>query len=302
VDDAVAQVIDRPVGREQLEVERQVQLALADVAGQPVVVGHPHLADRHRARVLVEHRADPAVQGVHALLVEPQVAGPVVGQQAGVLHRHHVGQPVRLGHPVRDVDAEAVHPAVQPEPHRVLQVGDDLRVGEVEVGLLRREQVQVPLAVGNPGPGGSAEDGVPVVRRLVPIGSPAVAEHVPRPFRRAGTGGQRLLEPRPPVRAVVRHEVDRHLEAERMSLGQHRVELPEVPEDRLHVPRIGDVVAVVGHGGGVERRDPDRLHAEGGEIGQPVADARQVADAVTTPVGEAADVDLVEDRLAPPPW
>jgi hypothetical protein len=32
-----------------------------------------------------------------------------------------------------------------------------------------------------------------------------------------------------------------------MGLGQHPIELREVPEHRLDVPRIGDVVAVVGH-------------------------------------------------------
>jgi hypothetical protein len=83
-------------------------------------------------------------------------------------------------------------------------------------------------------------------------------------------------------------------------LGQQRVEFRQITEHRLDVARIGDVVAVVGHGGGVERRDPERVDAELGQVGQPGPDAGEVTDAVAVAVGEAADVDLVEDRIPPP--
>ena len=85
-----------------------------------------------------------------------------------------------------------------------------------------------------------------------------------------------------------------------VGLGEQRVELRQVAEHRLDVPRVGDVVAVVGHRRGVEGRDPQGVDAQVGQVGQPAADAGQVADAVAVPVGEAADVDLVEDRVAPP--
>ena len=52
----------------------------------------------------------------------------------------------RFGHPVRDVDAEAVDAAIQPEPQRLLEIVQDLGVVPVEVRLLGVEQVQVPLA------------------------------------------------------------------------------------------------------------------------------------------------------------
>ena len=191
------------------------------------------------------------------------------------------GRPVGLGHAVRDVDAEAVDAAVQPEPHRLLEVGDHLGVGEVQVGLLRREEVQVPLAVGHPGPRRAAEDRRPVVRRLAAVGRRG----------RRGTGSAPAPgEPGAAASAARNHSWSCELwlgtrsigdpDAERVGLGEQRVELGQVAEDRLDVARVGDVVAVVGHRRGVERRDPQGVDAEVGEVGQPAADAGQVADAV----------------------
>ena len=170
-------VLDRTadVGRVELrpqqpEVEAEVQLVGADVAGELLVVVHPHLADRDRVRVVVEHRADVAMDLVHAVVVEPRVVVHV-GQQHLGLDDLHVGQARRLGHAVRDVDAEPVDAAFQPEPQRLLEVVVDLAVLPVEVGLLGVEQVQVVLAgiavgFGDAGPGGAAEDRHPVVGRM----------------------------------------------------------------------------------------------------------------------------------------
>ena len=134
----------------------------------------------------------------------------------------------------------------------------------------------------------------------LPSGPRPVPEQVARPLGRAGRRGQRRPEPLVVVRAVVGHQVDGHPDAQAVGVGEQRVELGQVAEHRLDVARVGDVVAVVGHRGGVERRDPQRVDAEVGEVGQPAADAGQVADAVAVAVGEAADVDLVEDGVPPP--
>ena len=185
---------------------------------------------------------------VDAVVVEALVAGAVVGEQAGVLLGTMSGSPSGLAMPCATSMRKPSTPAVQPEPHRLLEVGEHLGVGEVQVGLLRREQVQVPLAVGAPAstPG-----------RRTPTASCSAARCRPGRGRR-GTGsaparaspgrGQRRLEPLVAGRELwlgTRSMVTRM--PERVRLGEQRVELGEVAEHRLDVPRVGDVVAVVGH-------------------------------------------------------
>src|SRR6202522_4606447 len=91
-------------------------------------------------------------------------------------------------------DADAVDAAVEPEAQDRLELGPDLRVGPVEVGLLRGEQVQVPLAgravrSRDPGPRGAAEDRLPVVRRKVAAGAASGPEPEPGAFGGPGLGG-----------------------------------------------------------------------------------------------------------------
>ena len=57
-----------------------------------------------------------------------------------------LGQRGVLDQQRRRVDADAGDAAVEPEPQDVLVLGADVGVVPVEVGLLGREQVQVPLA------------------------------------------------------------------------------------------------------------------------------------------------------------
>ena len=57
----------------QPEVEAHVQFVGPEVFREVLVVEHPDLSDGHRVRVVVEHRPDPAVDVVHALVVEPGI-------------------------------------------------------------------------------------------------------------------------------------------------------------------------------------------------------------------------------------
>jgi hypothetical protein len=83
-----------------------------------------------------------------------------------------------LDEPVGDIDPEAVDAAVEPELEDRVELGPHLFVLPVEVGLGGVEQVEVPLAVVDPLPRRTSEDGQPVVRWLAPVGAAAVAEHV----------------------------------------------------------------------------------------------------------------------------
>ena len=273
-----------------------MQLVGAQVLGELLVVEHPHLADRDRVRVVVEHPSDGPVDVVHALVVEPRVV--VVEPQhpdVGVLH---VRQTRRLCHPVRDVDAEAVHATVHPEPQGLFEVVEHLGVVPVQVRLFGVEQVQVPLpgvAVGldHPCPRRPAEHRHPVVGRQHAVGTAAVAEDVALTLA-AGTGGHPRLKPGVLRAGVVGDQVHRHFDAALVRPGDHPVQRVEPTEQRVDIAGVGDVIAVVGHRRHGDRVQPDRVDPELLEVVEPGRDTVEVADAVAVAVGKRAWIHLVE--------
>ena len=233
-------------------------------------VGQPHLADQ-RPRLGVAVGDAPATPGRRRaprpgrIRVRERRVGRVEVGQRGVLHQQR-GR----------VDADAVGAAVEPEPQHVLELLADLRVVPVEVRLLGREQVQVPLAgravrVGGAGPGRAAEDGLPVVRRQLAVRAPAGAEPEQVARGRAGAAVKRLDEPRVRVGAVVGHHVDDDADAERVRLADQLLGLGQRAEDRVDGAVVGHVVAGVGLRRGVPRVEPHRVDAE---VGQVVAGGR----------------------------
>ncbi len=269
------------------EVERGVQFVGAQVAGEALGVGEPDLADEHGA-VLVGDGPPAPVDVVELVTVDVGVrvaAGHEVRQQ-GVLGRQRGG-----------VDAHAGHAALEPEAQDVLVLLADGGVRPVEVGLFGCEQVEVPVAVGQSGPGGAAELGLPVVRGEFAVGAAAGAEVEQFPFRAAR---ERRPEPGVLVGDVVGHDVDEGADAQFACLGDELLRLGEGAERGVDHPVVGDVVAAVLHRGQVPGVEPQGVDAEFGEVGEAGPDAREVAGAVAVAVGEAADVHLVDDGGAPP--
>jgi hypothetical protein len=205
---------------------------------------------------------------------------------------------------VRDVHAEAVDAAVEPEAQHVVEQVGDLGVIPVEVGLCGVEEVEVPLlgvaAGGDSCPGRAAEVRLPVVGRQLAVVAASVAEDVAGPSVRPGACRKGGLEPRVLVGRVVRHEVDDDLHAGRVCGGQEVIEVGEGPEERVDVAVVGDVVSGISLGRDVERREPDRIDAEVAEIGDLGGESREITDAVAVGVGERARVDLVDDGISPP--
>jgi hypothetical protein len=289
------------------EVEHQRQLVVAAVVRQPPPgVVHAHLADQHSPRVLVHHRADAAQHLVHEGVAHAPVL-PVV-QLRGDPQVRDVGRVVPqqrvLAEPVRGVDAEAVHPAVQPEPQHLVHRLAHGRVAPVEVRLLGRVRVQVVLAGGRvEGPRGAdaREGGQPVGRRAAV--RCRVAPHVEVPVG-VVAGAARLLEPRVLVRRVVRHVVEQHAQPAPVRLLDQVLGVRERAEPRVDVAVVGDVVAEVDHRRPVDRGQPDRVDAQAagsaGEVVQALHDAAQVPRAVPVGVHEAQRVDLVHGGVAPP--
>ena len=196
--------------------------------------------------VLIPVRVRPRVAGTRRPQARPEV------RERRILHQ-----------PVGDIDAETVGAALIPEPQDRFELGADLRVAPVQVGLLGREQVEVPLPglpvrFHDPGPGRSTEDALPVRRWLASAPPAALAEEVAQTLRTAGAGRQRVDEPGMPVRRVVGHDVEQDPEAKLVRLGDQGVGIGQRPEQRIDVAVVGHVVATVGHRGGEPGIDPDR--------------------------------------------
>ncbi len=288
-----------PRAVQEPEVEGLVQLVGADVQGEPLGGRRPGLGDADPpAAVGVQELPPGAVDGVDAVLVEE---GERLGADEGGLGAApDVRQVGGLDHAVRDVDAEAVDAEVEPEPQDRGELLGDLGMLPVQVGLLGREQVQVPVAVRCPGPGGSAEDGFPVVGRQRAVRAAAGAEVVAGAGRAARPRGEGFAEPHVPVGGVIGDDVDDDPQVQGVGGPDQVVRVGEVPEERVDGPVVGDVVAAVGLRGDVERGEPDGVDPETGQVGQPGAHPAQVADAVAVAVREGADVHLVDDGIAPP--
>ena len=109
-----------------------------------------------------------------------------------------------------------------------------------------------------------------------------------------------FAEPCVLVRCMRIHLVDDDFQAEAVSLGDDRVEIFESAEARVDAAIIGDVVSEILHRRGEEGRYPDTVDAQFGDVIEPFDDAAKVADPVGVGVAEAARVDLVDHRAAPP--
>ena len=73
-----------------------------------------------------------------------------------------------------------------------------------------------------------------------------------------------------------------------------------VPKSGLMLAVVGDVVAVVAAGRGIERQQPQRGDAEVLQVVELLGQAGEVADAVVVAVGERLDVKLIDDRVLVP--
>ena len=160
------------------------------------------------------------------------------------LARKDVGQVFR--EPVGDIDTEAGHPAIRPEPQCLEEVVAHLPVVPVQIGLLESEVVVVPLAVAHRGPRRTTEGRDPVGRWQFSVVAEAVAEDVAVTGRRSAKRGERLPKPDVAIGGVVRHDVDDATEAGGIQCLDHPIEIVEGAESRIDVAVVVDVIATVG--------------------------------------------------------
>ena len=147
-------------------------------------------------------------------------------------------------------------------------------------------------------PGAAAEFRQPVVRR------PAVRlpDRARCTSRACGLSREAPAfdEPGMLVGGVVRHQIEDDLEPALMRGVYQRVEIRHRAEQRIDAGIVGDVVAEIGHRRGKDRRQPDRVDAERLQIGQPLDDPGDIADAVGIGVLKRARIYLIENAVPPP--
>jgi len=227
----------------------------------------------------------------------------VEAHAAGARHAEAVlGQALGLGDERDHVLAKAIHSAIEPEAHDLLDLVTHGGVVHVEVWLTLGKDVQVVLLENLVVlPCVALEQAVPVVGRV----HAAVQPHAPLapevvvviPAERVLPA---LLKPRVLGRCVVDHEIHDHPEAAGVRLRDDLVKHLERTVLGVDVAVVGDVVAVVRVWRGVERREPDARHAEALDVVELAEHAPEVADAVTVTVAEAPRPDLVEHHVLVP--
>ena len=151
-------------------------------------------------------------------------------------------------------------------------------------------------------PCGAAEVGAPLVRlgagRAGLVAGAGGTPPVPVGVRVALV--LRRLEPRMLVGGVVDHQVHHDLESALVRFGQQLVHVVKRAEQRVDVPVVGDVVAVVVLRGPVDRGEPQHIHAEVGEIVEAGGDALKISETIAVRVLEGTWVNLVDDGVRPP--
>ena len=245
------------------------------------------------------------------------VVGPLVGlgerDRPGELPVEHLTDPgddlvgawqvlavgaLRLGQIGNGVKAEAVDPGARPEADDVVDRLDDRRIAVVEVGLVGEEAVPVELAaldvVGPVGLLGVHEDDAGVV-----VAGVVVGPHVEVPVGALGVraGG---LEPGVGVRGVVDDHVDDDADSALVGLVDQLAEVLHRPVAGVDGRVVGDVVAAVADGRGIEGWDPHAVHAQPRQVVQTGDEPTQVPDPVSVGVCEGSQQRLVEDGCAEP--
>ena len=102
------------------------------------------------------------------------------------------------------------------------------------------------------------------------------------------------------VGGVVDDQFGDDAQAPPFGLVHEAAEVPHVAELRVDVAVIGNVVAVIAPGAGIEWQKPQRRDAEIAQIVEPLGQPREIADAVVVGVLERFDVELVDDGILEP--
>ena len=197
------------------------------------------------------------------------------------------------------IEPEAVDAGIEPALHHLHQRADHARIVEIEIRLVREEAVPVEGAGFRvPGPVrllGVGEDDPRA--RIFLVG---IAPDIPVARARFGIAAAGALEPVVLVGGMIDDEFGDDPQAAPLGLDDEAAEILHGPEIGIDGAVVGDVVAVVAAGRGIERQQPQRGDAEVLQIAELLGQAREIADAVIVAVGKGLDVKLIDDGVLVP--
>ena len=197
------------------------------------------------------------------------------------------------------IEAQPVHAQVEPEAHDVDDSFHHLRVIEVEVGLVGVEPVPEILP-GHRVPGpvgllGVEEDDARAIVLLVVVGPDVEVACLA-----ATLGMARALEPGVLVRGVVDDQLGDHAQVALMRLGDEALGIGHGAVIGVHRLVFGNVVPIVAAWRGIERQQPQGVHAQVGNVIELADQAGEVTDPVIVGIEERLDVQLIDDRVLVP--
>ena len=216
-----------------------------------------------------------------------------IGVEAAAVALKIVLIDLRLGNDVDDVETEPLDALRLPESQDVGHFLPHGGVLPVQVGLHHIVQVQIPLAQsGYILPCRTAEFGDPVggtaVRRAVLEDVIVLVLFVAR---------QCFFEPLMLGGGVVEHHVQHQADAAPVRLADKLLQILHRAVARVNGTIVGHIIAVVALGRGEERRQPEIVNAQVGEVVQFRGDALQIAEAVTVRIHEGFRVNLVDNFI-----
>ena len=101
------------------------------------------------------------------------------------------------------------------------------------------------------------------------------------------------------VRGVIRDKIEDHFQTGRVRGVQEGLYVGHRAKQRFDAGVVGNVVAKISHRRGKDRRQPKRINPEGQQIGQPIDDASDIANAIRVGVLKRPRVDLIENAALP---